>query len=615
MAQFENMRKVDLANGEPAAFSLRQLYYADENANRIGAIVLMNGEPFPLSGTCTGTAIRADGTTVPMTGTVEDNQAYITLIADCYAVEGDIQIFVKLTTGDVTATLVAAIGTVRLTETGAVIDPGEIIPSVSALITAINDAVESIPADYSALLAAIAPAYADLTFPVTAGTWCWYSGSLYRAKVDIPASETWTAAHWDSATLSNALAGDVAALKSAAESLDDGLKSLQIAVDTKAPAIIDTVPSSRIVTVQNAPANGSFSVVSDIVAVQQGTGTPTSSNIRPLVGFTGLTVCRAKKNLCDIRTDADVYSINTGYNNTVRRDLKPGAIYQGVSGTNYWLGKGSKGTLVSVGNGTITFTSDDNAYGIGIACPVLPSTKYYFSINSDSHVTLRVAQYDITGKYLTSLAEPGYYTSRSDAAYYLLVFTPKTAYTGQNLTVSNIMVSFANESFSAFEGAYFTTSWETVTGAVYGGSYNSSTGELTVTHDMIASYDGETLPGAWVSDRDEYAEGTTPTTGAQVVYELSAPQTYQAIPMNMTFAEGFNYVWSNAGNIVLTQVVDTETYIQSVISPIEAKLPNAPAADGSYMLNCTVSSDVPTYSWSAAGVTLTDDGNGNVTIE
>lgn len=213
MAQFENMRKIDLKNGEPAVFSLRQLYYADIEANRIGAIVYMDGEPFALSGTCTGTAIRADGATVPMTGTVDGNQAYITLNADCYAVEGDIQIFVKLTTGTVTATLAAARGTVRLTETGAVIDPGEIIPSVSALITAIDDAVASIPADYSDLLAAIAPDYTDLTFPVTAGTWCWHEGSLYRATVDIPSTESWTAAHWETAPLSNALAGDIADLK------------------------------------------------------------------------------------------------------------------------------------------------------------------------------------------------------------------------------------------------------------------------------------------------------------------------------------------------------------------------------------------------------------------
>ena len=209
MAQFVNMRKVDLLNGEPAVFSLRQLYYADQEANKIGAIVYMGGEPYALSGTCTGTAIRADGTTVPMQGHVDGNQAYITLIPDCYAIEGSIQIFVKITIGDVVATLAAAVGTVRLTETEAVIDPGEIIPSVSALITAINDAVESIPADYSGLLAAIAPNYTDLVFPVSAGTWCWHDGGLYRAAVDIPTTETWTAAHWETAPLSNSLAADI----------------------------------------------------------------------------------------------------------------------------------------------------------------------------------------------------------------------------------------------------------------------------------------------------------------------------------------------------------------------------------------------------------------------
>lgn len=244
MAQFENMRKVELKNGEPAVFSLRQLYYADVEANRIGAIVYMDGEPFALSGTCIGTAIRADGATVPMTGTVEGNQAYITLNADCYAVEGDIQIFVKLTTGTVTATLAAARGTVRLTETGAVIDPGEIIPSVSALIAAIDDAVASIPADYSDLLAAIAPNYTDLTFPVTAGTWCWNEGGLYRAKVDIPSTETWTAAHWETGPLSNTLAGDIANLKSAStlqvENIPDTVQTITFDSDGNVQSITHT---------------------------------------------------------------------------------------------------------------------------------------------------------------------------------------------------------------------------------------------------------------------------------------------------------------------------------------------------------------------------------------
>lgn len=67
----------------------------------------------------------------------------------------------------------------------------------------------------------IALDYADLTFPIKKGDFCKNGGSLYSAAVDIPSSESWTAAHWETATLSNALSGDVAALKSAIESISD----------------------------------------------------------------------------------------------------------------------------------------------------------------------------------------------------------------------------------------------------------------------------------------------------------------------------------------------------------------------------------------------------------
>lgn len=217
MAQFQNMFKVDLSAGAAPVVPLAQIYYADVEANRVGAVVLLNGEAFPLSGTCSGTAILSDGSTVALTGAIDGNRAYVDLPAGCYSVAGTIQVFVKLTTGGVTTTLICAVGTVRLTETGTVIDPGTIIPSVSALIDDIDAAVASIPADYSALLATIAPAYADLTFPVSAGQWCWYSGTLYAANQDIATSESWTAAHWRAIVIG----GEFASLKSALSKLTD----------------------------------------------------------------------------------------------------------------------------------------------------------------------------------------------------------------------------------------------------------------------------------------------------------------------------------------------------------------------------------------------------------
>lgn len=211
MAQFKNVRKVELSNGTAPVVNLGQIYYGDVEANRIGAIVFLDGAPVALTGTCSGTAILADGSTVPLTGALEGNMAYVDLTSSCYSKEGQIRVFVKLTVSDVTTTLIAAVGTVRLTETDTVIDPGTIIPSVSALIADIDEAVASIPADYSALLATIAPNYSSLTFPVKAGQWCWYSGVLYEAIQDISTSENWTAAHWTTVTVG----GEVTSLKSA----------------------------------------------------------------------------------------------------------------------------------------------------------------------------------------------------------------------------------------------------------------------------------------------------------------------------------------------------------------------------------------------------------------
>ena len=284
MAQFRNMFKVELDNGAPPVVSQKQIHYGDVKANRIGVIALMDGQPAPLSGTCSGSAILADGTTVPITGTVSGNTAYVDLPSACYSVEGLIRVFVKLTQSGVTTTLLAAVGTVQRTETGTTIDPGTIIPSVAALIAAIEEARAAIPADYTAVLAAIAPAfsssqaysagdycwydgdlyqftvdhiagswdasqvqprnltdgmadlrselgekasddyvwlllasvakpYDSLTFPVKAGTYCWYQDALYQAAADIDESEEWTAAHWEA----RVMADDLKSLKTISE--------------------------------------------------------------------------------------------------------------------------------------------------------------------------------------------------------------------------------------------------------------------------------------------------------------------------------------------------------------------------------------------------------------
>lgn len=77
----------------------------------------------------------------------------------------------------------------------------------------------------------VASRYEDLTFPVTAGTYCLYANKPYVAKTDIPATESWTAAHWDAVSFEDEI-GD---LKSAFGSMNTALTNI-IGYGTPLPA-------------------------------------------------------------------------------------------------------------------------------------------------------------------------------------------------------------------------------------------------------------------------------------------------------------------------------------------------------------------------------------------
>lgn len=141
---------------------------------------------------------------------------------------------------------------------------------------------------------------------------------------------------------------------------------------------------------------------------------------------------------------------------------------------------------------------------------------------------------------------------------------PITGWTGCNITVANGDDSTAEN----YEATVYPVIWQSA-GIVYGGTLNPVTGELVVTHGQIASYAGETLPGAWISDRDVYAAGTTPTTGAQVVYELATPITYTLTPTEIRTLLGANNIWADTGDVDVDYRADTKLYVQQLTKPTE----------------------------------------------
>ena len=216
-ATFKRIFRQDLTKPLQIYYNLELVFSKDNLANEI-QIELYNGsDVYSGGGSVSGTAIRADGRTVPIeNGTISGNVVTVALTEECMDVPGTLQVYVKLTSGNVKTTIFAGVFTAIRTETDAIIDPGTIIPSITELINQIDAAIDSIPADYSTLLGSVASTYsASKTYAV--GDYVWYDGSLYRCTTAITTAEAWTSAHWTAAVLSD----DLSAIKSAISNIED----------------------------------------------------------------------------------------------------------------------------------------------------------------------------------------------------------------------------------------------------------------------------------------------------------------------------------------------------------------------------------------------------------
>lgn len=125
---------------------------------------------------------------------------------------------------------------------------------------------------------------------------------------------------------------------------------------------------------------------------------------------------------------------------------------------------------------------------------------------------------------------------------------------GTTIEYNNIMLRLAglDGTFEPYQSDTYTIAIPDPPGTVYGGTLDLVSGVLIATHGYIASYAGEALPGKWISDRDVYAAGTSPTTGAQVVYEMASPITYDlsSQQISMLSVTGTNVVTTDNGNTI-----------------------------------------------------------------
>lgn len=127
----------------------------DQGAHEIRVTVTEDGQPVSLTGrTVSGYFIRADRSTVLLSGSAEGNTARVTLSQSCYVQPGGFSLFIKTGVAGETAAVFWGAGTVVRSTTDTIVDPSETIPSLDELLALIGQMETEIEAAQSATSAA-----------------------------------------------------------------------------------------------------------------------------------------------------------------------------------------------------------------------------------------------------------------------------------------------------------------------------------------------------------------------------------------------------------------------------------------------------------------------------
>lgn len=118
---------------------LKSLYASGDKDAHIFELSLYRGaEEVDLSGTSAqGYFIRADGYTVPITGTISGNVVTLTLSEGCYYVVGNFNLIIKISTAESRKSVFWGNGYVVRSMTDAIVDEENVIPSLDELLAQI----------------------------------------------------------------------------------------------------------------------------------------------------------------------------------------------------------------------------------------------------------------------------------------------------------------------------------------------------------------------------------------------------------------------------------------------------------------------------------------------
>ena len=257
-------------------------------------------------------------------------------------------------------------------------------------------------------------------------------------------------------------------------------------------------------------------LVVNIQPQQSGSGNPSASNIREISGWDSASLIVAGKNLLNV-------AIVSG----------------GVDGSGRTTTNGKRARtqgFIPVKPSTTYTASIKQGFIVG-------AVHYYTGESVNQHITNYP---NGTTSFLT-------FTTPSHAAFIKILYTKDNK--NDSISAAEIEQMEGMLEIGATASAYEPYRGNnydfTFSATVYGGTINAVTGELRK-RPYYSSYNGETLVGPWISDRDVYAAGISPTTGAQVVDLGGAETVSQLTQQAITLPLGACNMWATCGDVAFT---------------------------------------------------------------
>lgn len=219
--------------------------------------------------------------------------------------------------------------------------------------------------------------------------------------------------------------------------------------------------------------------------VQDGSGTPSPENIRPIKGRDSVKIERCGENLID---SARVVGVNAAYGLTtqyVDEEITISGIYS-----------------ESAANASFNFMS------LSYKLPL--TTKFAWLDLETSGCALVDVRF-----------------TNEDRDHIAIDITECT--NGEKVKISFYLIAYVGTTAPTTYTPYIgQTNTLTLPETVYGGEVDAVTGDGKRTWGIIDNYAGETIPSEWISDRDVYSADKNPTVGAQVAYRLAEPVPFTA---------------------------------------------------------------------------------------